>query len=276
MKKSIPFVDFGGQGDVIHLAHANGFPPRTYAKLIEAMTPHYRVIGVKARPLWEGTKPESLDTWRKAADDLIRFLDEQGLSNIIGMGHSFGAVCTIIAANKRPDLFKKLVLIEPVVLPNWYYLFTRLTPHFLVKRMNPIVKKTLVRRDRWTSREEAFRQFRKNRLFAGTDDNALWDYVNHGVTENEKGGFSLAYSKEWEARVYLTITDPWQELKQLKQPFLVIRGETSDTIFPHVWEKLKTVNPAGQFIEFKDAGHIVPIEKPTEVAETIRMYLHSN
>ncbi len=276
MSSTIPFVDFGGQGEVIHLAHANGFPPKSYQQLVDKLTPHYRVIGMKARPLWLNSNPEDFSSWREGADDLIRFLDETGLSNIIGMGHSFGAVCTLIAANKRPDLFRKLVLIEPVVLPKWYYLLTLITPSFLVKQINPIIKKTLVRRDSWTNRDAAFKQFRKNRLFANTDDAELWDYVNCGTSSNEKGGVSLAYSKEWEAKIYMTVTNPWREFKLLKQPFLVIRGETSDTIFPSVWKKLKASNPNGNFIEFEDTGHIVPLEKPIKVAETIRTFLNSN
>ena len=276
MSKLTPFVDFGGQGEMIHLAHANGFPPKTYQKLIDKLTPHYRVIGMEARPLWPNSKFEDFKSWREGADDLIRFMDEQGLSNIIGIGHSFGAVCTLIAANKRPDLFKKLVLIEPVVLPKWYYLFIPFTPDFLLREINPIVKNTLVRTDKWPNREAAYRQFRKNRLFANTDDAELWDYVNSGISPNQNGGVSLTYSKEWEAKIYMTITDPWREMKRLKQPFVVLKGETSDTIFPSVWKKLKVSNPKGNFIEILDTGHIVPLEKPNEVAETLRTFLNSN
>ncbi|MCF8463257.1 MAG: alpha/beta hydrolase [Flavobacteriales bacterium] len=276
MKQFIPHIDFGGQGEVIHFAHANGFPPKTYQMLVDKLIPHYRVISMSARPLWSNSRIEDFKTWHQGADDLIRFLDEQGLSNVIGMGHSFGAICTLIAANKRPDLFKKLVLIEPVVLPKWYYWFTLIAPKSLVKQINPIVKKTLVRTDKWTSQEAAYRQFRNNRLFANTNDAALWDYVNCGTAPNNNGGVSLRYSKEWEATIYLTITNPWKELKQLRQPFLVIRGETSDTIFPSVWKKMKGSIPNGKYIEFIDSGHIIPLEKPAEIAETISSFLNSN
>ena len=83
MSSSISFEDFGGEGEILHLAHANGFPPKTYQQLINELTPHYHVIGMEARPLWPNSNHEKFNSWRDAADDLIAFLDQQNLKNII-------------------------------------------------------------------------------------------------------------------------------------------------------------------------------------------------
>lgn len=274
MSSTIPFEDFGGQGETIHLAHANGFPPSTYQQLINKLTPHYHVIGMKARPLWPNSKIGEFKSWREGADDLIQFLDEQNLKNVIGVGHSFGAICTLIAANKRPDLFKTLILIEPVVLPKWFLLVSNL-PHFIVKRINPVVKKTLIRTDKWSSRQAVFAHFRSKKVFSLISDDVLWDYVNAATNEGENGQASLSYSKEWETQVYLTIFNPWMDLKRLKKPFLAIRGETSDTIFPKVWQQWKQINRTGKLLEFENCGHLVPLEKPNKLAEEILKYLNS-
>ncbi len=275
MSVSIPFVDFGGTGETIHLAHANGFPPTTYQQLINELTPHFHVVGMRARPLWPDSKFDEFKSWREAADDLIQFLDEQKLKNVIGVGHSFGAICTIIAANKRPDLFKTLILIEPVILPKWF-LFVSALPHFIVKKINPVVKKTLIRTGKWSSRQSVFAHFRNKKVFSLLTDKALWDYVNSATTEASNGEASLSYSKDWEAQVYLTIFNPWNDLKRLKKPFLAIKGETSETIFPAVWEKWKSVNKTGELIEMENCGHLVPLEKPKELAGEILKYLKSS
>ena len=39
--------NFGGDGPIVHLAHANGFPPGAYRLLAETLTDRYQVI---ARP----------------------------------------------------------------------------------------------------------------------------------------------------------------------------------------------------------------------------------
>lgn len=275
MSNHIPYMDFGGNGETIHLAHANGFPVKSYQQFINELTPTNRVIGMNARPLWTNSDYSDFKSWETGADDLIRFLDEKGLSNIIGMGHSFGAICTMIAAEKRPDLFKKLVLLEPVILPKWFHLMSSSFPHFVMKKINPVVKKTLTRTEEWSTREATFQHFRNKKVFSLMSDKALWDYVNAVTMPNKEGEAFLKYTKEWEAQVYLTIFNSWKTFSRLNHPFLTIRGETSDTIFPHVWTKLQTLNPNGAFVEFKDAGHLVPFEKPAEVASEVKAFLDS-
>lgn len=271
MSFSIPFEDFGGKGDTLHLAHANGFPPRTYQQIVQQLTPHYRVLALHARPLWPAAQPHSFTSWQQGADDLIAFLDQQQIKNCIGVGHSFGAICTVLAANKRPDLFKALVLIEPVVLPSWYYYLSAL-PKSLVKRLNPLVKKTLERTDAWSNRQQVFKSFRNKKVFTQLSDQALWDYVN-AVTSETNNGVALNYSKHWEAQIFLTVTNPWNELKKLRHPFLAVRGQTSDTILPSAWQRWKSINTTGELIEIENAGHLVPLEQPTTLVNEMLRYL---
>ena len=271
----ILFVDFGGNGDVIHLAHANGFPTESYQLLAEQLTRTHHVIGMEGRPLWSNSDYRLFHTWETAANDLIRFLDEKQLKGIVGAGHSFGAVATVIAANKRPDLFSKLVLIEPVILPKWIYFLSISAPYWFLKLMNPVAKKAAKRTDVWESREIAFKQFRKKKVFSKMSDEALWEYVNAGTELTETGKAKLRYSKEWETRVYLTVSNPWNELTKLSIPFVVFRGETSDTITKKVWQECQLLKTNGTFMEMRDCGHLVPFEKPEELAQDIGKFLAS-
>jgi pimeloyl-ACP methyl ester carboxylesterase len=274
MDKQIPFVDFGGEGETIHFAHANGFPPETYNSLIENLKPNHRVVSMNLRPLWPESDYRKFKNWATIGDDLIKFLDQEGLKNVVGMGHSFGGIATVIAASKRPDLFSKLVLIEPVVLPDWVYLMTKLFPKSIIKKLNPIVKSTLGRTDKWESREAAFNQFRTKNLFIDIADKQLWDYVNAGTSE-ENGTFSLSYSKEWEAQVYMTFSNPWVFFKKLQTPYLALRGETSTTVRDETWAKWQKLKGANTLIQFDNLGHLLPLEKPDELAQTILTYLSS-
>lgn len=269
----IPFLDFGGNGELIHLAHANGFPTGSYRLLAQELTKTHHVIGMESRPLWPNSDWKSFQTWKTAADDLIRFLDAKQLKGIIGAGHSFGAVATIIAANKRPDLFSKLILIEPVILPKWIYLFSAVAPHWLQKRINPVAKKAAKRTDAWDNREAAFNQFREKKVFSKMRDDALWDYVNSGTELSSDDKIKLRFSKEWETRVYLTVSNPWDELPKLTIPFILFRGETSDTITKKVWQDSQSLKTKSTFIEMEDCGHLVPFEKPNQLAQQIQEFL---
>jgi sigma-B regulation protein RsbQ len=47
------------------------------------------------------------------ADDVIEILNDQGLSDVIFVGHSVSAIIGVLAAVKAPELFDKLVLVGP-------------------------------------------------------------------------------------------------------------------------------------------------------------------
>jgi len=48
----VPYLDWGGQGPVLHFAHANGFPPGTYSSFVARLTDRFHVLGMEARALW--------------------------------------------------------------------------------------------------------------------------------------------------------------------------------------------------------------------------------
>jgi pimeloyl-ACP methyl ester carboxylesterase len=272
--KSIPFDNFGGEGPLLHFAHANGYPPTCYRRLIAPLTDHYHVLAVHHRPLWPGMMPEELDSWHQIGHDMIHFFEENDLEDVIGVGHSLGAVATMFAAIQRPDLFRAVVLIEPVFLmPAILQLFA-LQSNGISEEYYPLIHITKSRRKNWQSREEAFGHFRPKRVFARWSDNALWDYIWHGLHRNEMGDIELTYAPEWEARIYsLPPTDVWDLIPQLSQPTLGIRGDDTDTLVPAAWHLWQMSQPKGKYVEMEGCTHMLPMEKPIEIAETIHEFL---
>lgn len=269
---SIPFQDFGGSGEVLHFAHANGFHPATYQQFLQPLTNNFRVIAVEHRPFWQA-KPRITDDWEQIADDLIRFLEEQNLKNVIGIGHSLGAVATMFAAIKRPDLFKKIVLIEPVFLPAILITFFHLAPKSWRKHLNPLIKLTLKRRDVWDSTQEVYDAYRQKKFFAEISDEVLWDYLNSGLKKRSDGKMTLTYSKEWEAHFFSLAPKVWSKLQQLQTPVFGIRGENTDTLRADQWAKWKRLKPKHRFLEIENTGHLVPLEKPQFLAKEILAFL---
>ncbi len=268
----IPFHDFGGKGEVLHFAHANGFPPGCYQQFLKPFLKQYQVLGMKGRPFWQ-TEPNGKHAWVDMGDDLIRFLDSQNTKNVIGMGHSMGAVATMLAAVKRPDLFSKLVFIEPVFLMAIPQMVFSKMPWFLKPYVHPFIKTTMKRRDTWESKEVVFKSFRKKRVFAKWSDEVLWDYVNFGTKPNGKGEVTLSFSKEWEAHYYGTVPYVWAALKKVTQTTFGIRGEMTDTILPKAWEKWHKTMPNAQFLEMKNVGHLIPMEAPELLAREVLEFL---
>jgi len=265
---------FGGTGPVVHLAHANGVPPGTYRLLAETLTDRFQAIALPSRPLWPGSRPESIPTWRPLADDLIQGLDDLHLSRIVGVGHSLGGVLTLWAAIRCPDLFRAVILIDPVILPPAWLWTVRLLRSLGLAHRQPLVQGALRRRRTWPSRHACYEHFKGKPLFAHWLDAALQDYVESGTRLRPDGQVELAYPPAWEAHIFATTpTDVWRDVPRLSVPALVIRGEHSNTFLPAAQARMARRLPGARFITIPGAGHLVPMERPAETGATIRDFL---
>ena len=265
----IPFTDFGGKGSIIHFSHANALPPKSYRQLIELLRQNHHVIASDHRPIWKSNqKLDDVVNWHVFADDLINFLDAEIKEPVYGAGHSMGAVATLLAAIKRPDLFKALILIEPVILPSHIVLLFSLLPAFLKRRI-PIIKKALHRPDTWESKQEAFDYHRSKKVFQKLTDDALWDYIECGTEIDANKKYTLTYSKQWEAHCYALFPNLWSLLDKCSVPILGIRGEESDALMPSAWQRWKRITPQHQFVEIPKTSHLLPLENPKVVSELI-------
>lgn len=258
----------------MHFAHANGYPPACYRRLIASLTDNYHVLAVHHRPLWPGMLPEQFRSWDQIGQDMITFFEENKLANIIGVGHSLGAFATMFAAIQRPDLFQAIVLIEPVFLmPAILNLFAQQTNGGTAENI-PVVKIAKSRQYSWESRQEAFQHFRPKKVFARWSDDVLWDYIWHGLHKNEAGEIVLTYSPEWEARIYaLPPTEVWDLIPEINVPTFGIRGADTDTLVPAAWQLWQMAQPKGKFLNIDGCTHMLPMEKPLEIAEAIHQFL---
>jgi len=221
------------------------------------------------RPLWENSNPSSLKSWYQLADDLILFFEQQQFKQVIGVGHSLGGVVSIIAAIKRPDLFSKLILIDPVIFPKHFTRFTNLLPTFIRKKIIPAAKLSAKRRDTWADQQTIYDSFRTKKVFRNFSDSALWDFVKAGTKPDGNGQVTLTYPKDWETQIYITAPSLLKELKKLNIPILAIKGQYSNVIMDDVWSEWKEAQPHNGFLEFPNSGHLVPMEYPGELAAWI-------
>ena len=266
--------DFGGKGSIIHLAHANGFPPGTYGPLANTFTDHYHVIGLPARPLWPGSQPSDAPNWDTLVDDLIQGLNALNLKNIIGVGHSMGGTFTMLAAIRDPSLFSKLVLIDPVILPPTRLYVLKWMRRLGLGKRQPLVQGALYRRRIWPSYKICYNHWRKKTFFKNWPDESLWAYVKSGIIERKDGKVELVYPPEWEAHVFATPpTDIWEHVPHLSIQTLVVRGEFTDVFTKDSQKQMKSLLPKVKFHVIPDAGHLLPMERPNEVYGIIRKFL---
>lgn len=277
MQMQIPFDTFGGEGRPLHFSHANGYPPQAYRPLLTALSERYRVTAMHARPLWqpEPAKGE-LPDWSWMVCDLFSFFETHGLQNIIGMGHSMGAVATLLAALERPEQFRGLILLDPTLLPQLTAIgFGLIKKLGLVYRL-PLLKTAVRRRSVFTDRRAMFSYYRRKNVFRRIVDEDLRTIVKAQARERADGQIELRYSSAWEAHVYATSPYRWWPLiKGMKTPVLIIAGKETD-IFPAA--SIRTFQrrvPRARIEVLENAGHLVPFERTECVTELITDFVNS-
>ena len=270
----IPFVDWGGEGPLLHLAHANGFPPATYRAFVQRLVGRH-CLGYEARPLWGGRDPGVFRHWRELALDLQQFLSEVASGPAIGLGHSLGAVTTLFCAATRPELFRAVVLIDPVIFPLLMSPVLAVAEGLGLSSRARLPALTRRRRTEWPSREAVFAAYRRAAVFARWSDSGLWDYVI-AVTEGQPGGgVRLRYPREWEARIFETVPpDSWLAMPHLRSmPTLVLRGQLSTTFSSNASRSMRWFLPGAKYAEIEGADHFVPMTHPVEAAEVVLSFL---
>ena len=271
-----PLYEYGGSGQVMHMALANGFPPQTYAPLLQPLTAHNRVLSLLPRPLWpEPPSPDTAPSWRTFADDLVNGLRQHNLSDVVAVGHSLGAMASMLAVIQAPELFRAMVLLDPVFLsPKRLWLVHLFRALGLSERL-PLVQGAHSRRRDFASVDDAFAYFRGKPLFADWPDDTLRLYAQ-GSIKPTNGGFALAWSPEWEAQIYKTMfTDTWNELPKLRGlvPTLMIRAQNSRPLTMDAVVRTRRMLPDMTYAEIVGHGHLFPQTAPDETRRIIGEWL---
>jgi len=268
---NLSYLDSGGTKPPLHFYHANGFPVSVYLPFMTRLSEDFRVLGMGVRG--QDAQTEGNTSWHRVADDLIHFLDRQNAGPVIGVGHSVGGVGTLIAAVKRPDLFDRVVLIDPAILPYRYVAAMALIRALGQKQRFFLAKRARGRRNGWADRFEAYDYLKNKSLFKYFEDDYLKSYVTYGLKESQDGGVELLCPPEAEARIFENYPlDVWFWPRRLKVPALIIRGEHSDVLFNRSVRRFCAQCPDAESHLVKGAGHLVPMEKSGEVLDVVKRF----
>lgn len=106
----------GSGSEGIVLAHGYGGDQSVWDKILPYLAQHYSVLvfdwnfsgAVEDTNRYDPVKYSSYDAF---ANDLIALLEEMNLRSSVFVGHSMSGMIGCIASIKRPELFKRLILI---------------------------------------------------------------------------------------------------------------------------------------------------------------------
>lgn len=265
-KGPLHYIDWGGEGPLAHLLHANGFCAGTYDPLIRKMTEELHIIGSDVRGHGSSLSPMEMPIrhWKVFADDLHFMVSGLMQPPVIGIGHSLGAVTTLITAARHPELFSCIILMDPVILPRRYLLFMQLLRMTGLIGQFPLAKGARRRKFVFRGKQEALARFTAGRGIFKTWDPAFVDaYLECGLLEVDEETAILKCDPELEAQIFESVpADIWSYARRVKCPVLAIRGKKSDTFLDDAARRLVRTMADCELQVVEKAGHFVPMEKP--------------
>lgn len=260
-----PHIHIAGTGEDLHFFHANGFPAGVYSPILKSLSAHFNCYALEGRATWQAEQQPTHKNWQIFADDLITFIEQKLQHPIIAVGHSLGASSTILAAVKRPDLFKALVLIEPAMVNLSMRLIMKAMPLTYIKK-SKLVSGTANKADRWQTKDEYMAYIKKFKGYQLFPEETFTAFTQHAIKQNTQGEYELVFPNHWEAHNYTQppfLMGQFKKLNKLNIPTLAIAGKENLFFSQKLWQDWQAMQPTALFKQEKTCGHLFPLEDPT-------------
>lgn len=267
----IQYLQYPGEGPPLLLLHATGLLPWLWHPIARALSSKYRVIAPYFCDHRESDPEEGGLSWTLLAKDLSDLCKSLSLERPYLVGHSMGATVVAIAHAAEGLDAEKIVLIEPIFLPQFIY------KSGLTVEQHPLASRSIKRRNAWNDEPEARSYLHSKKMFEKWDGEMMDLYVQYGMVSGEQGGLVLACHPRHEASLFMggAHFDPWPLLGAIRCPVLVLEGENSENRafinLPDIAARI----PRGRYRLVNDAGHMVPQERPSEIAAILDEFFSS-
>ncbi len=266
---------------VLHFAHANGFNAGTYCRLLAPLAAHATIYACDMRGHGQTHMPADPKThrsWILYRDDLVALLEvisqETGGRALVLSGHSMGGTTSVLATLARPDLVRRLVLLDPVMVPRRTIQWHRFLSLFgRSPTPPPIALGAEKRRAVFSDREAMVERYHGRGAFTTWPRGFVEDYVTHGTKDRPDGQVELACAPAWEAANFRVASahDFWPNLKTLTCPVTVLRGTIGSTCAEPQAQAFVARVPQTEDQAVEGATHFLPMDH----AEEARAALHN-
>lgn len=277
-------VQLGGSDEAEPIILLHGFPEshRTWRAVAPALAERIFVVAPDQRGFGASDKPEGVEHYRtdRILEDLMALADALGLKQFTLAGHDWGGAVAWLAALRRPDRVKRLVIVN--------------SPHPL------IFQKSLIEDAEQRAASQYIRAFRSLGMEQGIE--AMGFETFYEKTFGGHADLSLIppeerqiYLDQWSAPGALTAMLNWyraseivvpaigedaalpawttQPFPSIAMPTLVIWGLKDKALLPVQLADLHRHVDHLALAATPDAGHFIPWEHPDFVISAIRDFI---
>jgi pimeloyl-ACP methyl ester carboxylesterase len=266
-----------GHGQDVVLVHGSASDHRTWHGQQERWCDTYHLISYSRRFHWpnEAIKSGGVYSLDQHVTDLQGLLLELELGPATLVGHSYGAVVSLVLAARRPELVTRLVLAEPPVLG----LFVSVPPTFFQ------LLKVAIRRPRTafsilkmgatsmgpaaTALERGDEQKALHRLGVGILGEQALGRLSEERRAQVRDNLILEELRSAEALPRLD----HGTVASIHCPTLLLEGDRSPRIFSHLMDYLQELLPNSDRVMIPNASHILHEDNPAEFHKAIESFL---
>jgi pimeloyl-ACP methyl ester carboxylesterase len=262
-----------GHQPTILITHGVSFHSRCYDRIINEALSGFHVIALDFRGHGQSQKhpPPYKISW--FGEDVFHFIESLDLhkNNLIGIGHSLGGYALTLAAAIAPkQLFLSLLLLDPIIFPEFIY-----------GTGNNNFEYVLRRKYQWSSLDDMISKIGKREPYSRWPEDVLRDYCTYALDDN----FKLACTPDSEASMYATGVQNESNIYPLIKkskfiqeiPIHIVRASNSDqsTIIeaslttPDLVEWFKK----GRDTQLKDSKHLFPMEEPQLTVDVVKEFI---
>ena len=259
--------DLGGSGSPLLVSHATGFHGRCYLPVAHALAPLHHSTAFDYRGHGDTARPDGPVKWERYGDDAVamaEWLAGQAGGPIDAFGHSMGGACLLMAAHRRPELFRRLVVFEPIVFPP-----QGIRPG-VPEDESPMVTGARRRRSTFHTFEAAYENFAAKPPMNCFAPEALHAYVYHGFARDPHG-VHLKCRPETEADTFATGAGhgTWDVLPEIATEVLVIAGQVQPMQPSMIAEQVAERLPNARYLQLDSMNHFGPMAEPAQIAAII-------
>lgn len=257
--------DFGGNGPTLLISHATGFHGHCYQPMAKVLAGSAHCVSFDYRGHGDTEHPARPVDWRANADDCVAVAEALG-GQVFGFGHSMGGACLLLAASRRPDLFTRLAVYEPIVPAS--------AATFGDPEDNQMAAAAARRRATFPTMEAALDNFASKSPLNRFRADALHAYVHHGF-RGGPDGVTLKCTPQIEAATFRATTGHqiWDDLPSVQTPTVVAAGRLDGSPPPEFAEEIATRIPGAAFTRLADSDHFAPMAEPDRFACLLRGWL---
>lgn len=268
MRRSANGRSRAGAAGTIVFAHANGFPAGVYRLLFEAWRAHGYAVHAIERLGHDAAYPVT-SNWPRLREQLIDFIDQEIGTPAWLVGHSLGGMLSVLAACKRPELARGVVLLDAPVIAGWRAHSLQVAKAAgLIRRISP-GRVSRTRRQTWPTLAAVREHFAKKNAFARWDPRVLEDYVKRGFVRRG-GQVVLAFDRAIETQIYNTLPHHMARVLRrhpLRCPLAFVGGTQS--VEARQAGMAATRRLAGDLFVWTEGSHLFPMEHPDTTARLV-------